>query len=295
MNYVEINNFSLKQYNTLRIESNAKIIVFPLNNNGVREIYQKYSDSKIIILGNGSNILLSKDYYDDSYTFLSFKMMDNINYYDSQIYCEAGTPLSKLSWFALEHGFKGYEFLEDVPGSMGGAIIMNAGTYKDNIGQLVECINYYDITQDEIIIERVSSQDFERRKSKWTDSNSIILSSQLSASEGQKVSNYEDIIDNLFLIKKKRYLKQPRNYPNAGSVFKRPSLNGEDFYIWKLFEELGLRGYQKNGAMISDKHPGFIVNVNNAKSEDVLFLINLAREKVKKRFGIELELEWKII
>src|SRR5690625_4241819 len=119
MNYITLNNFSLKQYNTLRIKAIAKIFVFPLNKIGVQEIYQKYQNSKIIILGNGSNILLSKDYYNEKYVFLSLKLMGDIEIEDSQIYCEAGTSLSKLSWFALENEIRGYEFLEDVPGSLG--------------------------------------------------------------------------------------------------------------------------------------------------------------------------------
>src|SRR5690606_16827714 len=169
------------------------------------------------------------------------------------------------------------------------------GTYEDNIGQLVKGITYYNIDKEEIIYDSVNPNDFGKRKSKWTDSNNIILSVDLHVSKEQIVENYVEILEELLLIKKRRYLKQPRNYPNAGSVFKRPSLKGEDVYIWKLFDELDLRGYQKNGAKISEKHPGFIVNVDNAKPEDILYLINIAKEKVKVKYGINLELEWKVI
>jgi len=295
MNYLEVRNCSLKQFNTLRLESTAALIVFPLNKLGVKEVYQKFFDKKMIILGNGSNLLFSKDYYDDSYVFLSFKMMDSIELIESYIYSDAGVTLSMLSWFALENRVSGYEFLEDILGGVGGAIIMNAGTYEDTIGQLVESVEYYDINKDEIVNREVEKGDFGRRSSFWTEGSNVILSTKLQAGDHQIVENYEVIIDEMQRIKKNRYMKQPRNYPNAGSVFKRPSLNGQDFYVWKLFEELKLRGYRKNGAMISEKHPGFIVNQNNANAEDVLFLINLAKEKVKDSFGIELELEWKII
>ncbi|WP_062051704.1 FAD-binding protein [Bacillus sp. JCM 19034] len=245
MNYILIQECTLKKHNTLRIDAIAKNMAYPLTHKGIKEIYHEYKQSKIVIIGNGSNILFSKNYYDDSYVFVSFKLMDSIDYSNGQIVCEAGASLSKLSWYALENGIKGYEFLEDVPGSLGGAIIMNAGTYEDNIGQLVDEITYYDIDQDQIITEPVVLNDFGRRTSKWTDRNCIILSTKLKASREQQVEDYEELLDKLMLIKKKRYLKQPRNYPNAGSVFKRPSLNGEDFYIWKLFDELGLRGYRK--------------------------------------------------
>ena len=291
MNYVPINNCSLKQYNTLKLEAKAALMVLPINMTGVQEIFQKYKEYKIIILGRGSNILLSKDYYDESYVFINFKLMDSIEYRNGQIFIETGASLSSLSWYAVENNIKGFEFLEDVPGSVGGAIIMNAGTYEDTIGQLTEEVTYYDKVQNEIITDKVIEGDFGRRQSKWANDNIVVISCVLRAETG----DYMESLEKLLEIKKKRYLKQPRNYPNAGSVFKRPSLDGVDYYVWKLFEELGLRGYRKNGAMISDKHPGFIVNTGDANYEDILFLINLAKDKVKLEFGITLELEWKVI
>lgn len=291
MNYVIIKNCSLRQYNTLNIESKAYLLTLPINIKGVQEIFQKYKDKKIIILGRGSNILFSKEYYDQSYVFINFRLMDNIKYYNGKIFVETGATLSQLSWFALENNIKGFEFLEDVPGTVGGAIIMNAGTYDDTIGQLITEVTYYDISTNLIKTDIVKPDDFGRRKSKWSEKDTVILSCLMKAEPG----NYYESLEKLLEIKKKRYFKQPRNYPNAGSVFKRPSLNGKDFYVWKLFDELGLRGYRKNDAMISEKHPGFIVNIGNAKPEDILYLINLAKEKVKSHFGISLELEWKII
>src|SRR5699024_1345929 len=146
LNYAIIKNCSLKQYNTLRLESIADIVVFPYNAVGVQEIYSHFKEKKIIILGNGSNILLSKAYYNSDYVFLNFKMMDNIELNGGQIFIESGATLSSLSWYSVENNIIGFEFLEDVPGSLGGAIIMNAGTYKDTIGQLIEQIVYYYIS-----------------------------------------------------------------------------------------------------------------------------------------------------
>lgn len=291
MNYVPIKKCSLKQYNTLKIDATAELMVLPINMTGVQEVFEKYVKKNIIIIGRGSNVLFSQDYYDENYVFVNFKLMDNMEYKNGRIYVEAGASLSSLSWYAIENNIKGFEFLEDVPGSVGGAIIMNAGTYEDTIGQLVEEVTYYDIAENRVITDIVSKEDFGRRKSKWTNDNIVVISCVLTAETG----DYIEALEKLLKIKKKRYLKQPRNYPNAGSVFKRPTLNGEDYYVWKLFEELGLRGYKKNDAMISEKHPGFIVNTGNAKSDDILFLINLAKNEVKSKFGITLELEWKII
>ena len=291
MNYATINNCSLKQYNTLKLESTAYLMLFPFNVNGVKEIYEKYKDKNIIIIGKGSNILLSKVYYNENFVFLNFKLMDSIELMDGSIFVEAGATLSNLCWYAVENNIKALEFLEDVPGSVGGAIIMNAGTYEETIGQLAEQVTYYDIEQNAILTDKVVDDDFGRRQSKWDHYNIVVLSCRLKAESGNYIESLERVLSN----KKKRYMKQPRNYPNAGSVFKRPSLDGVDFYVWKLFEELELRGYRKNGAMISEKHPGFIVNTGNARYEDISFLINLAKEKVKSEFGITLELEWKVI
>lgn len=96
-------------------------------------------------------------------------------------------------------------------------------------------------------------------------------------------------------FKKERYFKQPRNYPNAGSVFKRPTKDGETYFVWKLFDEVSLRGYQVGGARVSDKHPGFIVNVDHATCLDCVTLIQECKDRVKNQFDIDLELEWRVI
>ena len=96
-------------------------------------------------------------------------------------------------------------------------------------------------------------------------------------------------------IKRNRFLKQPRNYPSAGSVFVRPKKDLENLVVWELLDEVGMRGYKKNGASFSDKHPGFIINNGGAKYEDIQYLINIAQEKVKEKFDVDLRIEWKII
>src|SRR5690625_2089679 len=171
MNHVIINDCSLKQYNTLQLESTASIMAFPFNDSGVKEIYQTYKNRNIIILGNGSNILLSKEYYDEEYVFLNFKLMDRIELVNERIVVEAGATLSDLSWYTVENNIKGFEFLEDVPGSVGGAIIMNAGTYEDTIGQLTETVTYFKTDTKEILTDDARLEDFGRRKSKWTSEN----------------------------------------------------------------------------------------------------------------------------
>lgn len=294
-NYLIIEECSLLHYNTLGIRSTAQLVVFPINDNGVQEIINKYTDRKIIFLGNGSNIILSKRYYDEGYVFVSFRHMDDIVYKNNTITAQAGVTLSKLSWFALGLGVQGFEFLEDIPGSIGGAVKMNAGTYKDMIGQLINKVTYYSLEYDEIKADEAKEADFGRRRSTWGARGDIILSASFEINEETRLADYEPILDEIQLNKKKRYLKQPRNYHNAGSVFKRPIKDKQEYYIWKLFEGCGLRGFSVGDAMISDKHPGFIVNINDADPDDVLGLINMAKNKVKDKYDIDLELEWVII
>src|SRR5690625_4947639 len=190
MNYLVIKDTSLKHYNTLRLEATAHTILFPLNKEGIKEIFQKNKDKKIVLLGNGSNILFSEKYYGLDYVFVSFKHLNNLSVENNQIIAEAGVTLSELSWYALEQGIKGFEFLEDIPGSVGGAVIMNAGTYKDTIGQLVSHVTYYNSDSNEIISEKVSIDDFERRNSKWAKNNNLIVSVNFKMPDKNKVDNY---------------------------------------------------------------------------------------------------------
>ena len=295
MNYLVIKDTSLKHYNTLRLEATAHTILFPLNKEGIKEIFQKNKDKKIVPLGNGSNILFSKKYYGLDYVFVSFKHLNNLSVENNQIIAEAGVTLSELSWYALEQGIKGFEFLEDIPGSVGGAVIMNAGTYKDTIGQLINEVTYYDKITEEIVSDKVTEDDFVRRNSKWAKNDDLIISVKFKMLEENKNEDYTHILKEMQRIKKDRYMKQPRNFPNAGSVFKRPNLEGKDYIVWELFDGVGLRGKKIGDASISEKHPGFIINHGEATYDDVLSLIDLAKEKVKKKFDIDLELEWKII
>lgn len=295
-NFLKIENASLKKYNTLRIDATAKKLFFPLNATGIMDIYNSSNNKQIIVIGNGSNILLSKEYYDENYIFISTKHMDNICIKNNILNVDAGVLLSELSWFALENSIKGFEFLEDIPGSVGGAVIMNAGTYENMIGDLISTVTYYDAETNSIITDTATKEDFGKRSSTWGLQKNIIISVGFGIYiDAIDKENYLLILEEILDNKKCRYMKQPRNYPNAGSVFKRPSKNGKNFYVWKLFDECGLRGCQIGGAMISNKHPGFIVNVNNANYNDVIRLINHAKLKVKDRFGIDLQLEWKII
>jgi UDP-N-acetylmuramate dehydrogenase len=290
LNYFVAENQSLKKYNTLSIASTAERMIFPLNEEGIKDVFNN-CDGRKIIIGKGSNILLSRSHYDKEFIFVNMKLMDDIYIAEGEIYAQAGVTLSELSWYALGHNISGFEFLEDIPGTVGGAIIMNAGTYNNTIGELVSKIVYYDIEKKQIISEENQGDFFRIRSSKLSDKKIVVLGAYFKSQHG----DYSVSLDKVLATKKDRYTKQPRNFSNAGSVFKRPLVEGELQQVWKLINDSGLRGVRKNDAEISDKHTGFIVNKGNATYEDIIYLVNLCKEKVKKEFNIELELEWKII
>lgn len=273
----------------MRLKAFADYLLLPYNDMGVKSIFKDYND--VIVIGNGSNIIFSESEY--SSPFLCTKLLDELEFDGNSIIAGSGVRLSDLAWFALEKHISGFEFLEDIPGSVGGALSMNAGTYNDNIQNIVRSVIVYDRDSDSII-ELDSSMllpHWGKRDSYFLHHNCIIISCKFNASLSD---DYLSILDKMLEIKKNRYKKQPRDYPSAGSVFKRPYLNGEPFYIWKIIDECGLRGYSIGGAQISTKHPGFIINTGNATGKDVLDLIEYIKSIVLSKYGILLEEEWRI-
>jgi UDP-N-acetylmuramate dehydrogenase len=291
MNLIKFKKFSLIKYNTLRLNSVAEICYFPLNMEGLLEAVEMTQNRKRVFLGNGSNILLTKEYYDESFAFIITTMMNNVERNGSEIIVDAGVTLHDLAWFAMDNEIGGYEFCEDIPGTAGGALIMNAGQWQWTISQYVRWVDVVDL--DSMTITRIvpDSDFFQYRNSKFNQMNVVIARAGLTADKG----NYQEILERMLEFKKERYFKQPRNYPNAGSVFKRPTKNNETYFVWKLFDEVALRGHQVGGARVSDKHPGFIVNVDHATCYDCMALIQECKDRVKNHFDIDLELEWRVI
>lgn len=144
MNYLLLEDVSLEKNNTLRLRSIAKVMLFPSNNQEIREICDKFDNKEFITLGRGSNILFSKKYYGEHYIFFNLKLMDDVSLNNNKLYAQAGLSLQRLTWYTVEHNIKGFEFLEDIPGTVGGAVIMNAGTHDGNIGQLINKVIYFD-------------------------------------------------------------------------------------------------------------------------------------------------------
>ena len=205
---------------------------------------------------------------------------------------EAGARLNRLAWFACEQSVGGYEFCEDIPGTIGGALIMNAGQWQYTIGQYVKWVEVYNFETKEV--EKIIPDEdfFNYRYSRLTELPVYILRTGLKMDAG----NYNETLEKMLYYRHERYVKQPRNYANAGSVFKRPvDKNGESLYVWKMFDAVDLRGFQIGDARVSTKHPGFIVNVKNASVSDMRAVIDECKRRVKNEFDVDLELEWRVI
>ena len=278
---------SMKTLTSFRIGGNSKFVCFPENIDKFKILIEFLKEKKIkySFLGNGSNILVSDEGYFG--VFISTKNLDKIKILsDSMIYCESGVNLIKLCKFLKENSFSGMEPLFGIPGSLGGAICMNAGAYGAEIKDFIISVSFLDKNNN---LKELKLKDlcFSYRYSIFQRTQNFIVNAILKLKKGDK----KEIEQNMNLYIKKRIEKQPLNFPNAGSVFKRP----KGFFAAKLIEEIGLKGFRIGDAKISEKHCGFIINVGDAKSKDVEKLIEKIKEMVKIEKGINLETEIKII
>lgn len=277
-------NLDLTEYNSYCIHSIAKVAYFPETKEDLIDIVRK--DSPIII-GGGCNVILSKDIYEQPFVFIreNFSGIKQIS--NERLLVKAGTDLKVLSEFAYEHSLTGMEYFYDIPGCVGGATIMNAGCNGVSFGDFIESVTYFDIDRKKLFTITSEELSFRYRGSQLSTMNIVILEVVLALKIGEREIIWETMQEN----KENRWRKQPREYPSAGSVFKRPA----GHFVGPMITEVGLKGYRIGDAMISDKHAGFIVNVGNAKGGDVLALVAIAQEKVKKMYDVELELEQRVV
>jgi len=245
----------------------------------------KTAGIKYIVIGNGSNLLFPDEGYDGA--VISAKGLDSIELVDETIIqTGAGASLAAIAGFALEHNLAGFEFASGIPGSLGGAVTMNAGAYEKEIKDVFVIANVLDndgnrrtLTPDEM--------RFGHRTSVIQKENIIVLGAVIGLQKGDKTAVRERMLD----LNKRRAEKQPLEMPSAGSTFKRP----QGHFAGKLIMDCGLRGHIIGGAQVSEKHCGFIVNRGNATSEDVLRLIGHIVKTVEGKYGIELEPEVRIV
>ena len=288
--YYERRDVNLIDYNSIRVDSIARILVQPFNFDGVIQTYKDFHDRKIIPIGVGSNIIFTKKEYSEDVVFLSTQLLNRISFNDGIITAESGTTMSKLAWYAVEHHMDKFWFMEDIPGSVGGGIIMNAGTHDGCMNDIVDTVTIYDAEKD--TVENINNESiFVFRNSIFQEKRCAILKVSFKG----EIGDYSDIVIKMTNQKANRYLKQPRDYPSAGSVFKTPIIDGESVNCWKLLKQSGLAGFSVGGAKVSEKHSGFIINYQNATGEDLVNLVDYCIEKVQQHTDVVLEPEWKFI
>lgn len=278
---------SLKRYNTYRLDTKAKYLVFPKDKYELRDLLEflETTKEKYIVLGNGSNIILKNDYYDGVVIILS--KLNHIKINDNIIEIEAGYSLQKLALEACNKGLTGLEFACGIPGCIGASIAMNAGAYNSALEEVVETVEVI-TPRFEIVTMTKESLEFNYRDSLFKrNKNYIIVSAKLKLAYGDK----QEILEKITKRRVKRLESQPLDMPSAGSVFRNPEGN----HAGALIEQCNLKGYNINGAEVSTKHANFIVNAGGAKGEDIVKLIEKIKSEVKKEYNIDLLLEQIII
>jgi UDP-N-acetylmuramate dehydrogenase len=281
-----VENFDLTQYNSYKLKTVCKKAYFPTTNEEVKAAFLDNPNKKII-LGNGNNLIFSADYYSEDFIIFNGNF-NNVSVEEEVIKAEAGATLQNLSEIAYENSLSGMEVFWDIPSSVGGAVVMNAGASGEEIKDVLVKVGYLDLI-DGIIKERLKEElGFVYRNSFFqNDLTKVVLSADIKLVKGEK----ETIMHKMNTTRDKRWEKQPRNYPNCGSVFKRP----EGKFVGPMLDELCLKGFSIGGAQVSEKHSGFIVNKNQATGKDILDLIKEVQLRVQEKFGILLEVEQRII
>lgn len=283
MNLEILESVDLKNHNTLGIGGKAAYFFLPKNIDelvfGLNKF--KVERRKTFIIGGGSNILLPDD--DFSGVIISLKNMNSIKIINSEALVEAGVFLGFMNNILLKNGFVNFTWASGIPGTLGGALYINAGAYNHDIYEDLISVTY--IKNDKVITKLKKDILFGYRKTNFT--NEVIVSAKFALKVGDTKIAKEQMLE----LSQKRMIAQPLNEKNAGSTFKNPN----NFYAGKLIEDNNLKSFSIGGAKISDKHANFIVNFNNAKSSDIINLINHVKTVVKENNDIDLELENKII
>lgn len=278
-----IHNLDLTEYNSYKVHSIAETAYFPETIEDVISVVSKVSP---IIIGGGCNVIFTKDFYTQPIVFIRDNF-SGIRQDREHLLVKAGTNLKLLSEYAMSHSLSGLERYFDIPGCVGGATIMNAGCNGESFSDLIEKVVFYNIDEQTIASFQKDELQFEYRGNVFKTMNVVVLEVELSLRKGEK----NEIAALMETTKATRCEKQPREYPSAGSVFKRP----QGHFVGPMITDVGLKGYRIGDAMISDKHAGFIVNVGHATANDILSLIELAQKRVKERYNIILETEQRYI
>lgn len=277
----------MKQHTTFRIGGRADYFVSPTETEQIRKIIElcRQENMPWYVIGNGSNLLVS-DHGFRGVIIRLFKNYAGLRIEGEQIFVQAGALLSRTANAALQEGLTGFEFAAGIPGTIGGAMVMNAGAYGGEMKDITESVTVL-TPEGELLTLKREELEMGYRTSLIARKGYLVLEAVLKLTRG----NQEQIKEKMADLRQRRISKQPLEYPSAGSTFKRP----QGYFAGKLIMDAGLRGFQVGGAQVSEKHCGFVVNTGDATAEDVLELIRQVSAKVRALEGVTLEPEVRLL
>ena len=282
-------NEDMKKHTTFKIGGPAECFIKIKTKEQLKEIlvFAKENKIQITILGNGSNVLVLDGGIKGITLTIQIEYLDiKQNNEKYQVYIGGGYKLAKLAQYLLKNGISGFEELSGIPGTIGGAVSMNAGAHGKEMKDIVQKIKCVDINgnEKEFLNEEA---EFGYRKSIFKGNSYIVTEVELNLQKGNK----NEIKEKMDEYAKYRKEKQPIEYPSAGSTFKR----GKDYITAKLIDEAGLKGYSIGGAVVSTKHSGFVINKGNATAKDVLDLVKYIKDTIEEKFDKKIELEIEVV
>ncbi len=277
-----------KDLTTFRVGGPCDILVEPEDEEALISVYRYLNERGLrhMIVGNGSNFFVSDQGYRGVFLKIG-KKLSNIEIDGTELTIQAGATNYTIGEFAIKEGLSGFEFCAGIPGTIGGAVFMNAGAYGGEIKDVIKSARVLFKGADEVVELSGEELSLSYRNSIFHEKKGLILSVKLNLKEGNSL----DIREYTKELMGRRKLKQPLEYPSAGSFFKRPT----GYYAGKLIEDAGLRGFKVGDAQVSEKHCGFVINRGNATAEDLLKLRDEVSKRVKREFGVDLEMEVRII
>lgn len=282
-----IENYNLKDHTTYKVGGKAICAVIPDDEQSLITLlkYLKVNSIKYKILGNGSNVIFNDSGYNG--VIIQLNNFNDLKIIKNKVIVGAGYPLNKLAIRVSRLGLTGLEFAAGIPGTVGGAVYMNAGAYKSDIGYVLTSVKV--ITPDYKIKTMYNKElDFHYRTSfLQKNKDYICLEATITLVKG----NSNEIMELISERKKRRIETQPLEYPSAGSVFRNP----EGDFAGRLIEEIGYKGKSIGGAKVSEKHANFIINNGNATGEEIKKLINDIKDKVQEKYNIELKIEQEFV
>ncbi|NLD10552.1 MAG: UDP-N-acetylmuramate dehydrogenase [Clostridiales bacterium] len=281
-------NVDMSRYTTFRAGGKADEMVIPETAEELVEALNEIKEKKVpyIMLGNGSNTLVTDGGFHGTVIKLG-ERFNSIQVNGSSVSCGSGALMSSVAKAALAADLAGFEFASGIPGSIGGAVFMNAGAYGGEMKDIVVSATVIDGVGGDLQERLVDDMDLSYRHSAFQNSGDIITQVNLCLTKGE----HADIAERMRELAEKRNSKQPVQYPSAGSFFKRP----EGYFAGKLVQDAGLKGLTVGGAQVSELHSGFIINRGGATATDIIQLMHLVQNTVYDKFGVKLEPEVRII